>query len=198
MRIWTRRAALNSFSDCLISACSLVLSASLFSSYSRALLLFPHHTLCALSLSLSLSCPRPPASPWLTSSQNLVAPIPSVLLLQFPLFSFWHRVRQTEIGMPVTIFFDWFFSAGLPPGLHSLQIRIGVTVQGPPYRMQYARDSRGWEGLGVGVGVGVDAALIPALSSSSVPAVSRLYPPGTNDWYLKNREWKIWKLDHSL
>ena len=28
---------------------------------------------------------------------------------------------------------------------------------------------------------GVDAALIPALSSSSVPAVSRLLPPGPNN-----------------
>ena len=67
------------------------------------------------ALSLSLSCPRPPASPWLTSSQNLVAPIPSVLLLQFPLFSFWHRVRQTEIGMPVTIFEMFFCWASARP-----------------------------------------------------------------------------------
>ena len=83
--------------------------------------------------------------------------------------------------MPVTIFFESFFcwaSARPPQSPDPNRSRLaGSSLQNAVHQGQQGL-GRGW---GLGLGVGVDAALIPALSSSSVPAVSGLLPPGPND-----------------
>ena len=156
-----RRQALNSFSDFLISAASLLLSASLFSLYSRcSLTLASSYSLRSFSLfsaaSLSLSGHHH------LKLMSLLCP--PLICCKSSLRTFRNasaKVAVVDAGKRLLVVFLLGFRPGSMSESESL---CGVLP---------------WVIRGV-VGVGTD--WHASSSTSSLPAVSALLPPGPNDW----------------